>query len=888
MGINWELLKIEPTKDKDVISKAYKAELRKTNPEDNPEGFKALRAAYEEALKYAKADDGEDTSDKTEIDLWIDSLTEIYDDFQKRINPECWKGALAAKVCESIESGEKAFESLMDFLMEHYFLPQSVWQVLDARFELQSRHDELCEKWAPEFIDYVVMPSISNPDRMPFGMFEPGRNASECDQLRRLYRQACNTPGAEALKIIRQTDDLSETHPYVRSLKNTLIVEAKESGADAALADEEVLYKAYPDNKYIRNEYMLALNIHGDYEKCEALCEEIIAEGKGDYSICNTYSNALVHQGKLEKAYDVVNDEMKSKEHSLEEMAGLQQIRSIIADKILEDISVVERKDDNEYYKNLVWYAMSSSSTDYDRAKEFASHLDPETMDPFDYNYIMSAIYTSSNEYDKVVACNEELIEHIKAHMNGTGIEAVQMRNRLASMYCSQFDAYARMGDKEGAEKYMNIALSEFPENEMIAVTVAKTRLNMKDYEGARKVSEMMLKADSLSFFGWYFLGQSAYGMWDDQTAFEAGFRVAQIVPGELMGFILQLRVLARNNAFDQMKETLDYIKENKIGDPKDLRYFELALIEREDMEKAFDGYLELFEEMKYTENQDEEPFYADEIKARLSELFDERIKAFRRQEKAQEAVAECIRCCELLNIPCEDSPLLSVYKQFGMWDEADALLDNMAEKYPLDADYQRVELELSKKNIEKAREIYNSLKGQGLSETSIVHNHFLRIDGNLKKQKEFWKKKLKVAKEQGGNLYNEYSSLGFVCRQLGDWLGARKYAKLSLGILEKIVENDPVNEPLYRTHIAWNYATLGNFELADTEINKTRKCKLCSFCEYSECKDSYIFELIIEMLKGNYEKAHEIAQFGMNRWPDEVDFICLDHQMMSMGVLGK
>lgn len=52
--MNWTLLGIEPTKDKKAITVAYRAKLAHTNPEDKPNEFKALRAAYEEALKLAE------------------------------------------------------------------------------------------------------------------------------------------------------------------------------------------------------------------------------------------------------------------------------------------------------------------------------------------------------------------------------------------------------------------------------------------------------------------------------------------------------------------------------------------------------------------------------------------------------------------------------------------------------------------------------------------------------------------------------------------------------------------------------------------------------------------------------------------------------------------
>ena len=46
------ILEISVTKEVDRIKKAYRAVLKHTNPEDDPEGFKCLRTAYETCLLY--------------------------------------------------------------------------------------------------------------------------------------------------------------------------------------------------------------------------------------------------------------------------------------------------------------------------------------------------------------------------------------------------------------------------------------------------------------------------------------------------------------------------------------------------------------------------------------------------------------------------------------------------------------------------------------------------------------------------------------------------------------------------------------------------------------------------------------------------------------------
>ena len=88
----WDVLKIEQTKDKDALKKAYRMRLSSVNPEDDPEGFMELRKAYEEAVHLA--DQTEEEFDvaipDTPEQQMLASLEALYDDYARRINPDEW------------------------------------------------------------------------------------------------------------------------------------------------------------------------------------------------------------------------------------------------------------------------------------------------------------------------------------------------------------------------------------------------------------------------------------------------------------------------------------------------------------------------------------------------------------------------------------------------------------------------------------------------------------------------------------------------------------------------------------------------------------------------------------------------------------------------------
>ena len=158
----WYTLQMEETMDEAAVKAQYRKQLPLHNPEDDPEGFRALREAYEAALAYIKnggksAEEAkEEERPKDEIDLWVDQFRDIYQYMDLRIDPKVWKEKLEDPLCIGLDTAYEARERLLVFLMDHHYLPMEIWKLLDQELHIEAEQEDLVEKFAANFIDYVI------------------------------------------------------------------------------------------------------------------------------------------------------------------------------------------------------------------------------------------------------------------------------------------------------------------------------------------------------------------------------------------------------------------------------------------------------------------------------------------------------------------------------------------------------------------------------------------------------------------------------------------------------------------------------------------------------------------------------------------------------------
>lgn len=156
----WQVLGIEATTDTDAIRQAYLALLPSFHPETDPQGFKLLREAYENALQGTTSpaitvvDEDPDTP-------WVNYLGEIFRDLladeERRFQPQAWQEFIQQINKLSITQAEKARWLLCDIAMQTFPVSYSCMNLLSQRLSWEQRdcNEEMDRERLDNFLSYV-------------------------------------------------------------------------------------------------------------------------------------------------------------------------------------------------------------------------------------------------------------------------------------------------------------------------------------------------------------------------------------------------------------------------------------------------------------------------------------------------------------------------------------------------------------------------------------------------------------------------------------------------------------------------------------------------------------------------------------------------------------
>lgn len=225
------ILGMEETKEEDAIKEAYRKKLRMVNPEDDPEGFKQLREAYETAISFAGQDDGQNAdADDTPSGLFVQKAAALYSSMKGRQDQAAWEELFLDSAFLDLEEEENCREKLIAFLMNHYYFPTQVWKALDKGLQIVEEKEKLYEKFPKDFIDFAVR-KVQRGEDFEFEQLT-GRDDADLDGWIFLFskagREEAEKNYAAMEETIREAEEKGISHPGLEMMKARLLQEKGE------------------------------------------------------------------------------------------------------------------------------------------------------------------------------------------------------------------------------------------------------------------------------------------------------------------------------------------------------------------------------------------------------------------------------------------------------------------------------------------------------------------------------------------------------------------------------------------------------------------------------------------------------------------------------------
>ncbi len=606
----WEILGIEKTKDERAVTQAYRDRLSITNPEDKPEEFKELRNAYEEALAYARTPETIQ-GDNKEVEQWLKDLQDLYADFSKRRETECWEELFSREICASVSGHMRIEEELLRFLMDHFFIGHDVWLCMDRHFSFVERKEDLYQNYPRDFIDRIIINGILYPDILPMTLFQPGKDGEECEKYLDTYLQI--RMEEEARESIEKLQGMKESHPYGDAMICSWKIRFEDPGY---LKELEQIAERYEDDLNIAlllgREYYNA----GEYGKAEALCEIQKERHKNEIRLGSFYADVLEAQEKYDEAMKEINAMMSLANGDNRVLYDLNERRKKISPFIISRKLETLKKDPDDVQAriDLFWAYLENDKNDEGIA--LFETFDKEKTPAFDYYNMLATITYYTEDYEKGIEALQKLVEAID-DLPEDSEKNISRKKRKGEMYGRMAYFYQMLKQDDAMMEAYGKALEVSENKAEILVSMTQSSFMKEDYEKAQEYAERLVREKADSVYGYNLLAYAYFYRHSDQEAYDAISRAIEMDGSDLGFFILKLRILIRNNAFEEAEKILEYLDSCGLQEDASVLYVKGLLAERkgEDKEQIRETYRQALKKMEGQEGSYE---FSDDLCYRL------------------------------------------------------------------------------------------------------------------------------------------------------------------------------------------------------------------------------------------------------------------------------
>lgn len=577
MTINeaFDVLAIEETKDESLIKQAYRMKLVVTNPEDNPEGFKRLRQAYETACAYAKSSEDEEQpqTDDTPSGQWVAKAAAIYDSISRRTNVDEWSRLFEDEVYLSLEGEEECARKLLVYLMSHFYFPAEVWQFIAGKLRIHERSSKLKETFPPDFINYIIR-RCAGEDEMDFSYFE-GADDAPYDRYIQKYSNGWraldeNNPELAA-QLIEESKQFGIFHPAMEVIRAEMLLKMKKT--DEALECIQSVYDKYPGDLTVAFNYANICWNNNRKEKAANAYMLIKEKNEKHYMANLCLAEWYYDSGDYEKAKKCAETVMG--------VGGSDEFEVLVG-KIngkleIEYMRRYNEENDIEAATELAWCYLQDGSAfaGIKLSKKIEELIAPDKHTA--YLGLVTKLYLEETMYEEAVEMALEWRKCLYAELSSKDEKEQKAdRGRIRQTYTIRAQSFGMMGYAD--EKYFTAAIEEIDElfklpkefelepHIEIPVLFEKGRnlINLNKCEEA--VDFLMNLINDRQIYGSYILLLDAYAkMWSADGVISAGRQCINYFPQHPRAYEEMGRVFNDLKRADDLRELLKIARDNNI-----------------------------------------------------------------------------------------------------------------------------------------------------------------------------------------------------------------------------------------------------------------------------------------------------------------------------------
>lgn len=596
----FDTLGIQATKDEKEVKKAYRSKLHTVNPEDDPDGFKKLRKAYEEALEYTRQKEETEEKHLSPVEDFILRCEQLYNDFYRRIEEKEWDSLFSEDICISLESGEEVRQRFLIFLMEHFRLPTEVWKKIDQTFSISGNRKELLEMFPEPYVDFLQQVVRYN-GALNYDLFE-GTAGTDVDdyiehyhRLRQYADMGMQKEAWEEYHLIEDTYTIY--HPYTELEKARLLYseEDKEKQAEGGRIFRSLAQK-YPQEERIVCCYGKYRQEKEQWEGMTALYDAVLEAHPHSFLARTGRMESVLHEGHYREAREAILDLLEESPVDERLVADLNKANVYVIRELEPEYK--EGTLDQEHLMELAWCYYQNS-----RFEDGIALLDsfvPDDAHYLDYHNLKGRIFLTINKDKEAL---EHLVPWLHAIQNlrpdGTKKTTRQMA-RLGYAYYTIASAKADLilegqeGSLSEVMDYIEKAVAaekDFSQKVSYYHTAADIWRRKKEYAKMFDICDKIINLDP-QYYPAYLLRQEAclyLGRY--QEVLNDYHRATALYPYHARPYCTLMRMYLMFGENDKVKEILDLAEKNEVkSDELELlraRYIAIRAKGREDLEKA-------------------------------------------------------------------------------------------------------------------------------------------------------------------------------------------------------------------------------------------------------------------------------------------------------------